>query len=86
MKKILVLLLAGTIAASCIMTGCTTKSSSNTEKTSTASFVGKYADNPYYEKSVALLKKEVGLTDQQADDAFGVLLDCGFVTKEISNI
>lgn len=86
MKRMLVLLLAGTIAASCIITGCASKSGNNSDSTGAASFVGKYADNPYYEKSVALLKKEVGLTDQQADDAFGVLLDCGFVTKEISNI
>ena len=86
MKRILVLLLAGTIAASCIITGCASKSGNNSDSAGAASFVGKYADNPYYEKSVALLKKDVGLTDQQADDAFGVLLDCGFVTKEISNI
>lgn len=87
MKKILCVLILGALATGLLtVSGCSAKSNNSTSAASASSFVGKYADNPYYQKSVEKLIKEIGLTEQEADNAFGVLADCGFVTKEISNI
>ena len=87
MKKILCVLILGALATGLLTaSGCSAKSNNSTSAVTASSFVGKYADNPYYQKSVEKLIKGIGLTEQEADNAFGVLADCGFVTKEISNV
>lgn len=87
MKKILCVLILGALATGFLTaSGCSAKSNNSTSAASASVFVGKYADNPYYQKSVEKLIKEIGLTEQEADNAFGVLVDCGFVTKEISYV
>ena len=87
MKKLLCVLIFGALATGLLTaSGCSVKNNNGTSAVSASSFVGKYADNPYYQKSVEKLIKGIGLTEQEADNAFGVLADCGFVTKEISNV
>lgn len=84
MKKTLIFLLAGTIAASAVLTSCSVKTKDNSNSSSVTSAASKYSSNEFYEKSVTQLKNGAGLSDQEADDAFGVLLDCGLVTKNIT--
>ena len=78
MKKILILLLVGVLFLGAF-TGCSVKSKAS-------SFIGEYADNPYYAESVKKLKTYAGLDDQQADDAFGVFVACGIVTDNINYV
>ena len=82
MKKIIIALLVGVMAVG-VASGCKASKSSSG---SSEAYKAKNADNPYYEKSVEKLRSTVGLTDEQADEAFGVMVKCGIVDKEINNI
>lgn len=91
MKKLFVYISLLAAVAGILLTGCSSgtpgkSSKGNSDSKVTESYVAKYADNEFYAKSVELLKKEVGLNEQQADEAFGVLFDCGLITDNISYV
>lgn len=91
MKKLFVYISLLAAVAGILLTGCSSgtpgkSSKGNSDSKGTESYVAKYADNEFYAKSVELLKKEVGLNEQQADEAFGVLFDCGLITDNINYV
>ncbi|MEE0873996.1 MAG: hypothetical protein UIH27_11125 [Ruminococcus sp.] len=87
-KKIIILaaaLMICSAAASC-SGGDNTASGDLSNETTAEAFKGKFSDNEFYAESVKQLKENADLTDEQADAAFGVFLDCGLITKEINYV
>lgn len=87
-RKIIILaaaLMVCSAAASC-SGGDNTASGDLSNKTTAGAFKGNFSDNEFYAESVKQLKENADLTDEQADAAFGVFLDCGLITKEINYV
>ena len=85
MKKALLFLIAGILVfGSVSAAGCSVKSKSS--KSSKSSFSASFSGKKKKKKSVTALKTGAGLSDSEADDAFGVLLECGLITKDISEV